>query len=67
MPGKENNMKLKIEIVMDNDAFAECNGTEAARILREIAERFDGEQLRRHDLRPLRDVNGNRVGEAKIV
>lgn len=59
-------MKLKIEIVMDNAAF-EPSGTEAARILRELADRLDGDQLRAKDLRPLRDINGNRVGEAKVT
>lgn len=60
-------MKLKVEIVMDNAAFEPENGTEAARILRYLAERFDGEHLRAKDLRPLRDVNGNRVGEARVT
>ena len=60
-------MTLKIEIVMDNAAFEPQSGTEAARILRELAERLDGENLRAKDLRPLRDVNGNRVGEARVT
>ena len=59
-------MKLKIVIEMDNAAF-EPSGTEAARILRELAERLDGDNLRYKDLRPLRDINGNRVGEAKVT
>ena len=60
-------MKLRIEIVMDNAAFDPESGTKAARILRELAGRLDGENLQWRDLRPLRDINGNRVGEAKVI
>jgi hypothetical protein len=35
-------MKLKIEIKMDNAAFEPDNGTEAARILRKLADEMDG-------------------------
>lgn len=59
-------MKLKITIDLDNAAFEPASGTEAARILRALAERLDGDNLRAKDLRPLRDLNGNRVGEAKV-
>jgi len=59
-------MKLTIQIKMDNAAF-DPSGTEAARILRELADRLDGDNLRAKDLRPLRDINGNRVGEAKVT
>lgn len=67
-------MKLKITIEMDNAAFVQdaLAGTEAARILRELAD-----DLNDCSLAPgcgpngqpwqLRDVNGNRVGEAKVT
>lgn len=62
-------MKLKIEITMDNAAF-EDNGAECARILRKLSNDLDdldesvlapGQEVR------LLDVNGNHVGEAKVV
>lgn len=59
-------MKLKIVIDMSNSAFDPI-GTEAARILRELAQKLDGEQLQVKDLVMLRDVKGNRVGEAKVT
>jgi hypothetical protein len=63
-------MKLKIVMTMDNAAFEEENGgsgTEAARILRKIADRIDGENCTVGDVTPCMDINGNRVGEAKVT
>jgi hypothetical protein len=53
-------MKLKIEITMDNDAFEPDNGTEAARILRDLADEIDGATYPVANwVKPLRDINGN--------
>lgn len=61
-------MKLKITITMDNAAFEPENGFEAARILRDLAREIEG---RGHVLpgfqSNLREINGNRVGEAKVT
>ena len=35
-------MKMKIEIKMDNAAFAEDSGGECARILRDLTDEIDG-------------------------
>lgn len=60
-------MKLNITIELDNAAF-DPSGSEAARILRELAERFDGQHLRWRDPQMVvRDLNGNRCGEAKVT
>jgi hypothetical protein len=60
-------MKLKIEINMDNAAFEPDNGTEAARILRKLADEIDGGHYPASSIvKPLRDYNGNEVGKAKV-
>jgi hypothetical protein len=60
-------MKLTIEINMDNAAFEPNNGTEAARVLRELADVIDDKSVSQSfEMQALRDVNGNRVGEAKV-
>jgi hypothetical protein len=58
---------LKITIKMDNAAFEECAGEEAARILRDVASYLDGKHLVPSDTAPVRDLNGNTVGEAKVT
>lgn len=63
-------MKLKITIIMDNAAFHEAGGPnlEAKDILRELADKIEeGAELCVGYCQPLRDVNGNRVGEAKVI
>ena len=61
-------MKLKIEITMDNDAFEPDNGTEAARILRDLADEIDGATYPVANwVKPLRDINGNECGKAKVT
>ncbi len=57
-------MKLKLEIEMDNAAFDDGNGgnSEAARILREAADRIESG----NDNTGLLDSNGNRVGNCCI-
>ena len=60
-------MKLKIQITMDNAAFeGDGGGSEAARILRDLADRIDG-GLTSKTLVRLNDVNGNNVGTAKVT
>ena len=60
-------MKLKIEITMDNAAFEPCNGSEVARLLEKIAARWRDENLGAGETIRLLDLNGNRVGEAKVT
>ena len=58
--------KLTMEINMDNAAFEDCNGTEVARMLRDMAQTMDGcDLLREHGL--LFDINGNKVGFWKVA
>ena len=64
-------MKAYIEIDMNNAAFQNddgdaeppgANGAECARILRELADWLDGQQITDDTSRALFDLNGNRVG-----
>jgi hypothetical protein len=55
-------MKAIIKIDMDNAAFAEGNGDEIARILRELADSLAGCELGKGERYNLKDANGNRVG-----
>lgn len=62
-------MHARISIAMDNAAFGEDGidrGAELARILRELAEEFDGGGARMGTNYHLRDLNGNTVGCARI-
>ena len=61
-------MKLKITIDLSNDAFAEAAAQEVQRMLNAMIERLadapsGGLMLTKI---PLRDLNGNRVGEVKV-
>ena len=59
-------MKLTLEIKMDNAAFDnDAPGIEAARILREAAERL--EEFGSDDFFFLMDINGNKVGELEVT
>jgi hypothetical protein len=60
-------MKLIIEIQMDNDAFQPDNGTEAARILRQVAKVIDRESKADGFYLRLHDSNGGGVGEARVT
>ena len=60
-------MDLNITLNMDNAAFTDGNGFEAARILTEIANQMKDHSLEVGDSYPLRDYNGNRVGELTIT
>lgn len=59
-------MRLIIEIEMENAAFEYEPATEAARILRRLAERMVSEGIGAFSLVKLRDVDGNHVGFAKV-
>ena len=60
-------MRLTITIDCDNDAFCDDHsGTEAARILRHVAQQIDGSDLAEGE-GALYDINGNRVGEAVVT
>lgn len=61
------NMKLKIEITMDNAAFDPTGTDEEVRILRELADYLEEKGTTRNWSKSLFDINGNRVGDAKIV
>ena len=57
-------MKLKIEIELENDAFVPSPDTEAKRILTEFMRQTAiGTGMPPYSLR---DINGNRVGQAWI-
>lgn len=54
-------MKLLVDVKMDNAAFEEAgNGTEAARILRKLANQIEGLDLQ-EDCGTVNDGNGNKV------
>ncbi len=57
-------MKAKIEIEMSNAAFEEAPASELARILRELANRVEGDG---DELGLIRDINGNTVGKFEVV
>lgn len=61
-------MKLRITIAMDNEAFEPTAGTEAARILRDLADKIEISNLTDgYDRKVnLRDINGNTVGEFTV-
>lgn len=61
-------MKAKLEMRMNDSAFEQNPGAEAARILRELAARVEQDN---GDVKPgfiytIRDANGNRVGIFEI-
>jgi hypothetical protein len=60
-------MKLSIVLDMSNAAFDDAPMSEAARILRELADKLDNDQSEvtcaPNHVCPLRDVNGNICGE----
>lgn len=61
-------MTLEISICMENEAFsADGGGPEIARILRDLAERYDGPITKPEWARNIYDVNGNNVGDARII
>jgi hypothetical protein len=58
-------MTFTLKIKCDNDAFGDDPGAELGRILHELASRLERMPVCRGDRFPLRDTNGNTVGEAK--
>ncbi len=54
-------MQLTITINVDDKHFAECPGTEVARVLRHFADKIDGDDLNR-GTGTLYYVKGNRIG-----
>ena len=56
--------KFVVSIRTDNSAFDGDHGAEVARILRALADRIEGAAL--DEYFPLRDINGNNVGEAGL-
>ena len=61
-------MKLKISIRLDNSAFVDqMNGAEISRILNHIANQTQNHNWNVGDGGNIRDINGNLVGEFKIV
>jgi hypothetical protein len=62
-------MKLKITIDMSNAAFQGDEGFEVARILMLLARliKTGSMGMLLGATQPLRDANGNRVGEAKVT
>ena len=60
-------MKLKIEITMDNAAFEQDAGEEAARILNRLSEQLQEWPGGNTFEIGLLDIFGNKVGEAKVT
>lgn len=61
-------MNLKIDLNLDNAAFAENPGEEVARILRAYIERMEIDpRIESMDDRGLKDFNGNTVGFARVT
>lgn len=56
---------IRITIDTGNAAFEDFGGSEVARILRKLADRYDDEGL--HVFAALHDVNGNKVGETELL
>lgn len=59
-------MKFSLDIRCDNAAFDDAPGAEIAKLLRDVAERFDGVRNLPEQSALLRDANGNRVGAWKL-
>lgn len=58
---------VTIRIKCDNEAFSDgCGGSEVARILSDVAQELDGQDLER-GTRNLRDINGNTVGAVTVT
>lgn len=55
-------MELKLNMKMDNAAFTEGPGHEAARIIREAASNLENGTHKG----PLVDINGNKVGSFEV-
>ena len=55
-------MRITIVIWTENAAFEDAPGSEPARILRALADRYERETAHDFDTK-LFDVNGNRVGD----
>ena len=60
-------MTFKLEIATDNEAFDPYPGVEVARILRELSDKIECDRLHVGASYRLSDVNGNRVGEARVT
>lgn len=61
-------MKFKLEIKCDNAAFdGEHRALEIARILEDAASKVECDGANVGDSWKLFDINGNRVGEAKVT
>ena len=56
-------MEFKLSFKMDNEAFSNYRGAEAARILYKIAHQVSNETIAGN----IRDANGNRIGSFEIV
>ena len=59
-------MKLTLHFDMDNAAFEDMPGQEAARILRDAARKIEGTEPTDRGRFPLTDSNGNKVGEVRV-
>lgn len=59
-------VSIKIVIDLDNSAFDFYPGTEAGRILTDLAEWMDGSDFCIGDRKRLMDCNGNHVGDFEV-
>ena len=60
-------MKLKLSITCDNSAFHNVNGNELSRIFERLSINLKDQEWHAGDIINLRDINGNKVGEAKFI
>jgi len=60
-------MDITITINTDNAAFSDNTGMEVSRILENLAHKMEEFEFIDGDYIPLRDVNGNRVDELKVM
>jgi len=58
-------MKAELTVEMDNAAF-EDNPFELSRILRELADTLENDEIKAGKSFALRDLNGNKVGVLKF-
>jgi hypothetical protein len=59
-------MKLRVTIQLDNEAFQPEAGSQVSRILRNLADSYDGRDLLPGETFKLFDINGNHVGKAEV-
>lgn len=60
-------MRVAIRFQVDNEAFGDNPEAECARILRELADRFESGCMTLNDPQRIQDINGNAIGGAVLT